>query len=67
MADFQTGNGEVIITELAAAVPEPASIVLLGAALLSFAAVPRRRPAGDMTDSSARRENQPTLKRRALR
>jgi hypothetical protein len=28
VADFQTGNGEVIITELAAEVPEPASIAL---------------------------------------
>jgi hypothetical protein len=34
VADFQTGNGEVIITELAAAVPEPASVALLGAGLL---------------------------------
>jgi PEP-CTERM motif len=43
VADFQTGNGEVIITELAATVPEPASIALLGAGLLSFAALRRRR------------------------
>jgi hypothetical protein len=45
VADFQAGNGEVVITEIAAAVPEPASIALLGAGLLSFAAVwSRRRP-----------------------
>ncbi len=42
LADFQTGNGEVMITELAAAVPEPASIALLGAGLISLAAVRRR-------------------------
>jgi hypothetical protein len=29
VADFRTGNGEVVITEVAAAVPEPASIALL--------------------------------------
>ena len=29
IASFQTGNGEVVITELAAAVPEPASIASL--------------------------------------
>jgi hypothetical protein len=40
VADFQTGNGEVVITEL---VPEPASIALLSAGLLSLAAVRRRR------------------------
>ncbi len=40
VADFRTGNGEVVITEL---VPEPASIALLGAGLLSLAAVRRRR------------------------
>ena len=43
VADFRTGNGEVAIIELAAAVPEPASIGLLGAGLLSLAAVRRRR------------------------
>ena len=43
VADFQTGNGEVVITELAAAVPEPASIALLGAGLLSLSVVWRRR------------------------
>jgi hypothetical protein len=40
VADFRTGNGEVVITEL---VPEPASIALLSAGLLSLAAVRRRR------------------------
>ena len=40
VADFRTGNGEVLITEL---VPEPASSALLGAGLRSLAAVWRRR------------------------
>ena len=43
VADFQAGNGEVIITELAVAAPEPASIALLGAGLLSLAVMRRRR------------------------
>jgi hypothetical protein len=49
VADFRTGNGEVIITELAAGgapsgVPEPASIALLAGALASLAALRRRFP-----------------------
>jgi len=43
MADFRMGNGEVVITELAAAMPEPASIALLGAGLAGLAAISRRR------------------------
>jgi hypothetical protein len=43
IADFQTGNGEVIITEHAAAVSEPASIALLGVGLAGLAAISRRR------------------------
>jgi PEP-CTERM motif len=44
VADFQTGNGEVVITELAAAVPEPGSLGLLGMSLALLAALRRRRP-----------------------
>ena len=48
VADFQTGNGEVVITELAAAVPEPASLAVLGAGLLSLSVLwRRRRPRSD--------------------
>jgi hypothetical protein len=43
VADFHTGNGEVVITELVAAVPEPASIAMLSAGLVGVAAVRRRR------------------------
>jgi hypothetical protein len=42
-ADFRTGNGEVIIAELAAAVPEPASITILGAGLAYLMAVWHRK------------------------
>ncbi len=41
LADFQSGNGEVLITELVPA-PEPASIALLGSALIGLAVVWRR-------------------------
>ena len=40
LADFRTGNGEVVITEV---VPEPATIALLGAGLAGLAAVRGRR------------------------
>jgi hypothetical protein len=36
MAGFQTGNGEVVITEL---VPEPASLVILGVGLLGLTVI----------------------------
>ncbi len=41
MADFNAGNGEVVISEVA--IPEPASIALLGAGLLGLGALCRRR------------------------
>jgi hypothetical protein len=39
IADFRTGNGEVIITEIAAAIPEPSSFVPFGAGLLGLVAM----------------------------
>ncbi|MBV8845294.1 MAG: PEP-CTERM sorting domain-containing protein [Bryobacterales bacterium] len=45
VADFQTGNGEVIITEIGAAIPEPASIALLGVSLVGLAVWRRRSQA----------------------
>ena len=41
LADLRTGNGEVVISEIAT--PEPASIALLGAGLAGLAAVRGRR------------------------
>lgn len=43
MADYQTGNGEVVITEVAAPAPELSSIALLGVGLLTFTAALQRR------------------------
>lgn len=39
VTDFRTGNGEVIITEISAAIPEPASLALLAVGLFSLAAL----------------------------
>ena len=58
VADFQTGNGEVVITEL---VPEPGSIALLGVGLIGLAVVWRRRRLGDSRDPPLR---QPTKRQR---
>lgn len=50
LADFQIGNGEVVITEL---VPEPASIALLGAGLAGLAVVWRRHRRGPLGNAGA--------------
>ena len=63
VADFNAGNGEVVITEVA--VSEPASIVLLGAGLLSLTAM--RQLAEALTNGCIRRRAQPALKREAPR
>jgi hypothetical protein len=46
LADYRVGDGEVIITEIAAAVPEPSSVALVGAGFFGLTAVMwrRRRP-----------------------
>jgi hypothetical protein len=48
LADYRVGDGEVIITEIAAAVPEPSSVALVGAGFFGLTAVMwrRRRPEG---------------------
>jgi hypothetical protein len=43
IADFRTGNGEVIVTEAAAAMPEPSSLTVLSLALVCLIVVARWR------------------------